>query len=60
LGWLSWAHVAKTSRAKESTKEMTVVYKISMEKRIYIPHAMKPHLLEIIAQQSNEWNDKRL
>jgi hypothetical protein len=37
-----------------------VVYKVSMEKRIYIPHTMKPHLLEIIAQQSNEWDDKHL
>ena len=53
-------NVAETNTARVSSEEIMVVYKILMEKRIYIPHAMKLHLLEIIAQQSNEWDDERL
>jgi hypothetical protein len=37
-----------------------VVQKISTEKKICIPHLVKPHLLELIAQQSNQWDDEHL
>jgi hypothetical protein len=54
------AHVPKTNKAEESVEEMIVVHRISTEKRICIPQEMKPHLLELIAKQSNEWDDEHL
>ena len=50
----------KTNRLGESVEDMTVVHKISMEKKICILHLVKPHLLEIIAQQCDQWDDKHL
>jgi hypothetical protein len=58
--WVSWARASKVNRLKESIEDMTVVHKFSTEKKICIPHSLKPHLLELIAQQSNQWDDKRL
>jgi hypothetical protein len=57
---MSWAHVPKTNRLGESLENMTLVQRISTEKKICIPHSMKPHLLEFITQQSNQWNDEYL
>jgi hypothetical protein len=59
-GWVSWAHEPKTNRLGKSIVDMTMVHKISMEKEICIPHSVKPHLLELIAQQSDQWEDKCL
>jgi hypothetical protein len=59
-GWVSWAHVPKTNRLGESIEDMTMVHRISMEKKICIPHSVKPYLLELIAQQSDQWDDERL
>jgi hypothetical protein len=50
--WVSWAHVSKTNKVEESIEDMIVVHRISTEKKICIPHSVKPHLLEPIAQQS--------
>jgi hypothetical protein len=60
LGRVSWAHVSKTNRLGESIEDMTMVYRISTEKKICILHLVKPHLLELIAQQSDQWDDERL
>ena len=49
-GWMSWAHIPKKIKFEEFIEDMTVVYKISIEKKICIPHSVKPHLLELIAQ----------
>jgi hypothetical protein len=54
------AHVPKTNKAEESVEEMTVVHRISGEKIICISQGMKPHLLELTAQQSNKWDDEHL
>jgi hypothetical protein len=56
-GWVSWAQVSKTNRVGESIEDMTMVHRISKEKKICIPHSVKPHLLELIAQQSDQWDD---
>ena len=58
LGWVSWA--PKTNRLGKYIEDMTVVYKISMEKKICILHSMKPHLQELIARQSDQWDDEHL
>jgi hypothetical protein len=54
------ANVPKTNRAGEFVEEMTVVHRISGEKIICISQGMKPHLLELTAQQSNKWDDEHL
>ena len=59
-GWISWAHVSKTSRVGESIEDMTMVHRISTEKKICIPHSVKPHLLELTSQYSDQWDDERL
>jgi hypothetical protein len=59
-GRVSWAYVPKTKGLGESVEDMTMVYKISTEKKICIPHSVKPHLLELITQQSDQWDNERL
>ena len=56
----SEVHVPKTNRVGESIEDMTMVHKISTEKKIYIPHSVKPQLLELITQQSDQWDDGHL
>ena len=56
LGWVSWANVPKTNRVGTCIEKMTVVYKIATKN----PQAMNLYLLELMAQQSDEWNDEYL
>jgi hypothetical protein len=37
LGWVLWAPIPKTNKARESIVEMTMVHRISIEKKIGIP-----------------------
>jgi hypothetical protein len=45
----------KQTNFEKLVEDMTVVHKISTEKKICIPHLVKLHLLKLIAQQSDQW-----
>jgi hypothetical protein len=57
---VSWVHAFKTNKVGKFVEEMTMVYRVATEKKIHILHSKKIHLLELIAQQSDNWDGECL